>query len=111
MKRAHPYRTGRRGVGIVLILVALVTSSVSSVIVVLRIERPRLGWNCSRWPSKRASPHRPLLEHVWGLQRPQSERTLDMRRGESHCLTTAEISRCSFGTSHLLTFWGGLIRP
>ena len=82
-------------VGIVLILVALVTSSVSSVISRAEERKTRTAMSLFQLAIKEyesATGRRLSMSGVYNVA-PIRADALDMRRGESHCLTTAEISR------------------
>lgn len=83
-------------VGIVLILVALVTSSVSSVIARAEERKTKTGmelFTLAIQEYESSTGRRLSMSGVYNVAPNPSGRAFDMRRGESHCLTTAEISR------------------
>lgn len=83
-------------VGIVLILVALVTSSVSSVIARAEERKTKTGmelFTLAIQEYESSTGRRLSMSGVYDVAPNPSGRAFDMRRGESHCLTTAEISR------------------
>lgn len=83
-------------VGIVLILVALATSSVSSVISRAEERKTKTGmelFTLAIQEYESSTGRRLSMSGVYNVAPNPTGRAFDMRRGESHCLTTAEISR------------------
>ncbi|MAW41835.1 MAG: hypothetical protein CMJ30_05420 [Phycisphaerae bacterium] len=83
-------------VGIVLILVALVTSSISSVISRAEERKTKTGMELFALAIQEyesSTGRRLSMSGVYNVSLNPSGRAFDMRRAENHCLTTAEISR------------------
>ncbi|MAV55778.1 MAG: hypothetical protein CMJ28_07480 [Phycisphaerae bacterium] len=83
-------------VGIVLILVALVTSSVSSVIARAEERKTKTGmelFTLAIQEYESSTGRRLSMSGVYDVAQNPTGRAFDMRRGENHCFTTAEISR------------------